>query len=38
VAAALSKRRSFAKAQRYLLGSVLAAIALRIAFERRAAA
>ena len=37
VASALSKYRTFARAQRYLLGSVLAAIALRLAFERRGA-
>jgi threonine/homoserine/homoserine lactone efflux protein len=37
VASTLSKYRTFARAQRYLLGSVLAAIALRLAFERRGA-
>lgn len=37
VATALSKYNVFARAQRYLLGSVLAAIALRLAFERRGA-
>lgn len=35
VASALSAGRSFAKAQRYLLGVVLAALALRLAVERR---
>jgi threonine/homoserine/homoserine lactone efflux protein len=37
VASLLSKYRTFARAQRYLLGSVLTAIALRLAFERRGA-
>ena len=37
VASALSRHRSFANAQRYLLGSVLAALAVRVAVERRGA-
>lgn len=37
VASLLSKRHAFAKAQRYLLGSVLTALALRLAVERRSA-
>ncbi len=37
VASAASRHRVFAKAQRYLLGSVLAALALRLAVERRRA-
>ena len=35
VASLLSKRHGFAKAQRYLLGSVLTALAVRLAVERR---
>ena len=38
VASVLSKRHAFAKAQRYLLGSVLAGLAVRLAIERRSAA
>jgi threonine/homoserine/homoserine lactone efflux protein len=37
VASLLSKRRGFAKAQRYLLGSVLTGLAARMAVERRSA-
>jgi threonine/homoserine/homoserine lactone efflux protein len=37
VASAASKHRVFVKTQRYLLGSVLAALALRLAVERRSA-
>ncbi|HTC54481.1 MAG TPA: LysE family translocator [Steroidobacteraceae bacterium] len=37
VASLAAKHRAFAKAQRYLLGSVLAALALRLAAERRSA-
>lgn len=35
VASVLSKHHSFVRAQRYLLGSVLAALAVRLAVERR---
>lgn len=37
VASALSKRQSFARAQRYLLSTVLAALAIRLVAERRGA-
>jgi threonine/homoserine/homoserine lactone efflux protein len=37
VASLLSKRHRFAKTQRYLLGSVLTALAVRLAVERRIA-
>ena len=37
VASALSKRQAFARAQRYLLGTVLAALAIRLVTERRSA-
>lgn len=37
IASMLSKRHTFAKAQKYLLGSVLAALAVRLAVERRGA-
>jgi threonine/homoserine/homoserine lactone efflux protein len=37
VASALSKRHACADAQRYLLGSILATLALRLATERRSA-
>jgi len=35
VASVLSKRHAFVRAQRFLLGSVLAALAVRLAIERR---
>jgi threonine/homoserine/homoserine lactone efflux protein len=35
VASVTSKHHAFAKLQRYLLGSVLAALAVRLAVERR---
>jgi threonine/homoserine/homoserine lactone efflux protein len=38
VSAVISKRSLFAKTQRYLLGSVLAALAVRLAVERRGVA
>lgn len=37
VATALSKRQTFARAQRYLLGTALAALAVRLVTERRGA-
>jgi threonine/homoserine/homoserine lactone efflux protein len=37
MASLVSKHRVFARTQRYLLGSVLAALALRLAVERRSA-
>jgi threonine/homoserine/homoserine lactone efflux protein len=37
VASVISKRHAFVRAQRYLLGSALAALAVRLAVERRSA-